>query len=489
MKHLTKKYSKRLIWLLIFFWWISTIYVLAQIITELRFDDQLTTQFWSGIFTYRTDIDFRYGGNKKAWTYLPRTLETLPTPEIVTVNWWSTWTCYNKIRWLYYNNERGERIWPLDQNTLTGLQTLHTSYTTMQLSGWLFTNCTGLGGTSGNVYGQITLTQNTTTYYLIAWTTYNFTGNIHGTGLSWSLERTNNTLHWYVWDSYGGIGSTTISTWCVDTRSPTPDTVCSWSSFTQTSTCGNTQVVWWTKNCGTNNNWWWGGSTITKDNCTFNNTSTHNLPGANNDGIDYSPSYYDHTCDGPQSTIQYTTTTPQACSAYSEELHGAYSFARSFDITTIDQCINANLQWPLIRKDLAKMMVNFATYVFNRNEILVDDPRCQLFSDIANETKETKRYIQKACEYGLMWLESDGLNPQTKFDPYFVVNRAQFWTILSRFLWKWDNNVDNAGALYYVKHLQALKNAGIMTNISTPKMKELRGWVMLTMKRIYEKTK
>ena len=48
------------------------------------------------------------------------------------------------------------------------------------------------------------------------------------------------------------------------------------------------------------------------------------------------------------------------------------------------------------------MMVNFATYVFNRNEILVDDPRCQLFSDIANETKETKRYIQKACEYGLM---------------------------------------------------------------------------------------
>jgi hypothetical protein len=143
----------------------------------------------------------------------------------------------------------------------------------------------------------------------------------------------------------------------------------------------------------------------------------------------------------------------------------------------------------LIRKDLAKMMVNFATYVFNRDELLVDDPWCLVFSDIGNETKETKRYIQKACEYGLMWLESDGITPQTKFDPYFVVNRAQFGTILSRFLWKWDNNVKNADALYYVKHLQALKNASIMKNISNPTMKELRWWVMLTMQRIYEKTK
>jgi hypothetical protein len=105
-----------------------------------------------------------------------------------------------------------------------------------------------------------------------------------------------------------------------------------------------------------------------------------------------------------------------------------------FDITTIDQCRNANLYGTLIRKDLAKMMVNFAEHVFDRAEILVDDPRCAMFSDIANETEETKEYIRKACEYGLMGLESDGLTPQAKFNPYTEVVRKQFGTVLSRFI-------------------------------------------------------
>ena len=80
----------------------------------------------------------------------------------------------------------------------------------------------------------------------------------------------------------------------------------------------------------------------------------------------------------------------------------------------------------LIRKDLAKMMVNFATFVFNRNQILVHDSGCVLFSDIPNETRETKWYIQKACEYGLMGLEANGRTPQAKFNPYQEVIRAQF---------------------------------------------------------------
>lgn len=484
MKHSRSYYIHRIIWLLLFFWWIATVYVVAQTITELRFDDQLTTQFWSGIFVYRTDFDFRYGGNKKAGQYLARSVEVLSTPEVVVLNWWNTGTCYAKIRGIYYNNQRGERVRPLDQNTLTWLQAIHSSYSGMLLSGGLFTNCTGLVGTSWNVYGQLMIIQNATTYYLIGGTTYNFTGNTHGTWLSWSLERSNNKLSWYIWDSYGGIGTTTIITGCTTTsRTPSPDTVCIGTTLIQTSNCGATQTVSWTKVCGSN--WGGGGWWLIQDNCRLN-TSNTKLSWANADGIDYSPSYYDKDCRGPQSTIQHTTGT--TCSAYSEELHGAYSFARSFDITTINECMNANLQWPLIRKDLAKMMVNFATYVFNRDEVLVDDPWCLLFSDIGNETKETKRYIQKACEYGLMGLESDGINPQAKFDPYFVVNRAQFGTILSRFLWRWDYNVENAGASYYVKHLQALKNARIMENISNPKMKELRGWVMLTMQRIYEKT-
>ncbi|HBB04757.1 TPA: hypothetical protein DCZ39_07890 [Patescibacteria group bacterium] len=62
----------------------------------------------------------------------------------------------------------------MDQNTLTGLQALDASYSGMQLSGGLFTRCTGLGGTLGNVYGQLTITNHTTTYYLMGGTTYDF---------------------------------------------------------------------------------------------------------------------------------------------------------------------------------------------------------------------------------------------------------------------------------------------------------------------------
>ncbi|HBB04758.1 TPA: hypothetical protein DCZ39_07895 [Patescibacteria group bacterium] len=90
----------------------------------------------------------------------------------------------------------------------------------------------------------------------------------------------------------------------------------------------------------------------------------------------------------------------------------------------------------LIRKDLAKMMVNFSENVFARTGIMVDDPRCELFNDISGESLQTKEYIKKACRYGLMGLHSDGIVPKDQFNPYQEVTRAEFGTVLSRFIWK-----------------------------------------------------
>jgi len=44
----------------------------------------------------------------------------------------------------------------------------------------------------------------------------------------------------------------------------------------------------------------------------------------------------------------------------------------------------------------------------------------------------------------------------------------------------------NGGTPYYTAHLNALKLAGIMTQISNPSMKEIRGYVMIMMMRTYE---
>jgi hypothetical protein len=145
------------------------------------------------------------------------------------------------------------------------------------------------------------------------------------------------------------------------------------------------------------------------------------------------------------------------------------------------------MKWHLIRKDLAKMMVNFAEKAFSKTWIIVDNPKCAQFTDLWNETDETKWYIQKICEYGLMGLDTDWATPQTKFNPYWEITRAQFGTILSRFIWGSTYNNNNK-ALYYTTHLQMLKKANIMTKISTPKSKETRWYVMLMMQRIYNKT-
>jgi hypothetical protein len=67
------------------------------------------------------------------------------------------------------------------------------------------------------------------------------------------------------------------------------------------------------------------------------------------------------------------------------------------------------------------------------------------------------------------------------FLPNERVDRAQFGTILSRLLY---GNTYNGGKPYYVKHLQALKENGIITQIDNPEWRqELREWVRLVLMR------
>ena len=65
------------------------------------------------------------------------------------------------------------------------------------------------------------------------------------------------------------------------------------------------------------------------------------------------------------------------------------------------------------------------------------------------------------------------------FQPNATVSRAQFGTILSRLLWQ---NTYAGASPYYTKHLQALKEHGILTQIDNPEQRlELRQrvWLML----------
>jgi hypothetical protein len=140
------------------------------------------------------------------------------------------------------------------------------------------------------------------------------------------------------------------------------------------------------------------------------------------------------------------------------------------------------MESPLLRKDMAKMMTNFAITVLGK-KITTWATACS-FIDMWVLDTQAQTYVVSACRLGLMWYESDGTTVKKRFDPLQEVDRGQFGTILSRIL-RWTQY--NGGVVYYQGHLNALKTAWIMTKITLPEQKELRWWVMLMMQRATEK--
>lgn len=163
-------------------------------------------------------------------------------------------------------------------------------------------------------------------------------------------------------------------------------------------------------------------------------------------------------------------------SPYSTEMNTAYLWAFHYGITTMPTIQQANMWSKLTRAHMAKMISVFAIRVAHLTPNT--GMHCN-FTDISTQSNELKVYIRLSCQLGLMWLKSDG-TPNTTFNPTAQVTRAEFGTVLSRLL-RWSTY--NSGDPYYLPHLRALKNAGIMKNISTPNMKEIRWYVMLMMMR------
>ncbi len=206
---------------------------------------------------------------------------------------------------------------------------------------------------------------------------------------------------------------------------------------------------------------------------------------------DCSSSYYDNIC-GPCPVKPRKEILPDLLNAhkspgtgwdikdspYSKETNTAYQFAYRIGVTTMPTIQQANVEGKLLRSHLAKMLSVYAT------EVLEDKPdtttNCS-FVDMKKQSKEMQYYAVVACQLGLMGLNADG-TPATKFDPNEEVTRAQFGTTLSRLLYEGENNTSD-GTQRYTKHLEALKNADIMKNISTPMMEELRGNVFIMLMR------
>lgn len=101
-------------------------------------------------------------------------------------------------------------------------------------------------------------------------------------------------------------------------------------------------------------------------------------------------------------------------------------------MTTKDTIQEADLYSPVLRKYLAKMMVEYSVKILGKQPAM--DRKC-IFGDISKESSEIQSYIDMACKLGLMGMRPDGQNPDTIFNPDRIVTREEFATVMSRLIY------------------------------------------------------
>ena len=163
--------------------------------------------------------------------------------------------------------------------------------------------------------------------------------------------------------------------------------------------------------------------------------------------------------------------------AFTQEQQEAYKWAYRYGLTSQPTIEAARMNSPLTRQAFAKMIVK---YLENVVWIKQAPSNSCYFVDESKITNDLIPYTKKTCAYNIMWSNWE------KFSPTQPIDRAQLWTVFSRILW-WDKH-NSTGKWYYIYHVNALQDAGIMNNIKNVKWTIAKRWdVMIMFKRMYEK--
>ena len=163
--------------------------------------------------------------------------------------------------------------------------------------------------------------------------------------------------------------------------------------------------------------------------------------------------------------------TSLALAEYSQEVKNAYNWAFSYKITTQPTIDDARLDQEITRQAMAKMIVNFSK---NFSQRTLDESKSCTFID-NDITDDLVPYVKQACQLGLM-----GQNTNV-FKPRDSVTKAQFAAMLSRSIW-W--NKYEGSEPYYIAHMAALQEAGILDNTPNPEKENMtRANVLLALQK------
>ena len=163
-------------------------------------------------------------------------------------------------------------------------------------------------------------------------------------------------------------------------------------------------------------------------------------------------------------------------STYSDEENQAYLWACEKWILPANNIMKSNLSSPLTRAELDKMMSIYSKQLLWRSYVVNETVS---YPDVDSKLGNLAYYIQEWYKLQIMWIHANGV-ALNNFLPNLLVTRWEFGTVFSRVLYGNKYNID--GANYYEKHLQVLKDAGILTN-TNPTLTEARGWVVLMLYR------
>ena len=158
---------------------------------------------------------------------------------------------------------------------------------------------------------------------------------------------------------------------------------------------------------------------------------------------------------------------------YNEEFQNAYDFAFKNGITTMPSINEADMESPLNRIAMAKMLSQYAINILGKTP---DTTKTISFPDVDEELDaQYNNWVTLAYQLGIMWIWIE------EFRPFDNVTRAEFVTALSRLLF-WITDGEN---LYYETHMQKLLEEKIIT-VADPDMQELRWYVMIMLMRSAE---
>ena len=164
-------------------------------------------------------VHFNVWGNDFGGGFFWTEAKALATPQEVSANG-ERLLCSVQIRGFYYNSQRGERLWPLDEESKTDLKSVKWDYENLTINGGFYTNCQkkqagkvvpenedGRTNSLYGIYGRITHTYKGREYSIYAGLLNNLQQNELPTAeLRCNFQRIDNQYPFgYIYDKAGGI--------------------------------------------------------------------------------------------------------------------------------------------------------------------------------------------------------------------------------------------------------------------------------------------